>query len=212
MSVIKRALVLVLAVGTSWWFGALPAKALTNLSYTLFQSGYSEGAAVTGAFSGADLDGNGLLVHFPKNGGPEPPIAHLELTAFSMHFSGNSLSPAFDLALGDLYGFVYQIGTNGVGDDPAFDPTLNQNLTEGIGMIGANHFYSSGLGPNGIIGGYVGGQIDFNDLGDIADQALDSTDNLALVTFVPEGAGLGMMIVGGLAVDVVRRRRMWLPG
>ncbi len=206
MSAIKRALVLLLAVGISWRLGASPAQALTNLNYALFQDGFSEGASVTGSFSGADLDGNGILVHFPTDGAPFP-IEHLELSAFSMHFSGNSLSPAFDLTLDDLYGFVYEIGTSGVGDDPAFDPTVNRDLIEGIGLIGANHFYSSGLGPNGVVGGYVGGQIDFGDFGDLADMALDSSDHLALATPVPEAAGFGLLIAAGLAVDVIWRTR-----
>jgi hypothetical protein len=206
MSAINRCVGLTLSVGIFLPIAAPRVKAVTNLSYTFVQGGYSEGASVTGVFSGVDADGNGILIHFPADA-PPVPIAHLELNEFSMHFSGNSLSPAFDLTLDDLYGFVYEIGTTGVGDDPAFDPTLNANITEGIGMIGANRFYSSGLGPNQIVGGYVGGQIDFGDLGNIAAHALDSSPNLVLVTLVPEAAGTGLMIAAGLGVDVIRRRR-----
>jgi hypothetical protein len=125
-----------------------------------------------------------------------------------MHFSGNALSPAFDLTLSELFGFVYEIGTSGIGDDPAFDPTIGQNLTEGIGAIGAAHFYSSGLGPNSFIGGYVGGEIDINDAGNLEDHALDSSPNLALVSVVPEPACISLLIFAGLLfADVARANR-----
>jgi hypothetical protein len=192
-----------------------PAHAVTNnLSYTFFQDGYSEGATVTGAFTGADLDGNGLLIHFSGSppGGPTPPIEIEELTAWSMHFSGNSLSPAFDLALSDLYGFVYQIGSDGIGDDPAFDPTINQNLIEGVGAIGQFHFYTSGLGPNQMIGGFIGGQIDFPGGADFLEQnALDSSGRLLLVTQVPEPAAATVPIVALVALSLCERkmRRLW---
>ena len=181
---------------------AAPAAAVTNLSFTFRQTGYAEGAEVTGAFAGADLDGNGLLVHFPETGGP--PIAHNELTAWSMHFSGNSLAPAFDLTLEDLYGFVYQLGTAGIGDDPAHDPTIDQDLIEGIGAIGESHFYSAGLGPNSFIGAYVGGEI--TGPGEVEDHALDSTQNLALVTAVPEPAAATLLLAAGLALAAAARR------
>lgn len=207
MSITKRRFILLLILGIASWLSAAPAVAVdTNLLYTFFQDGYSEGATVSGAFSGIDLDGNGLLVHFPADGGG-PPIEHLELTSWSMHFSGNALSPAFDLTLSDLFGFVYEIGSNGIGDDPAFDPTINQDLIEGIGAIGDAHFYSSGLGPNSFIGGYVGGEIDFSDVDDLENHVLDSSPNLALVTRVPEPA-VGVLLAFGLAAaSIVRTRR-----
>ncbi len=77
-----------LAVALS--FDSRPALALDQLrSFTFSQTGYSEGATVTGAFAGIDLDGNGILVHFPEQ--EAAPINVNELHAFSMHFSGNSL-------------------------------------------------------------------------------------------------------------------------
>jgi hypothetical protein len=196
----------ILILGFSPGLGATPVMAVsTDLSYVFNQDGYSSGATVSGAFSGIDLDGNGILVHFPLRGQGEPPIEHLELTSWSMHFSGNSLSPAFDLTLSDLFGFVYEIGTSGLGDDPAFDPTINQNLIEGIGAIGAAHFYSSGLGPNSFIGGYVGGQIDFEELINLEDHALDSSPNLVVVTLVPEPSGIGLLISASLLLAQVGR-------
>jgi hypothetical protein len=197
---VSRALVASLALVMA----AAPAVAVTNLSFTFSQTGYSEGATVTGAFTGADLDGNGLLVHFPATGGP--PIAHNELTAWSMHFSGNSLSPAFDLSLDDLYGFVYQLGTAGIGDDPAYDPTIDQDLIEGVGAIGESHFYTAGLGPNSFIGAYVGGEIT-GPGEEVEDHALDSTQNLALVMLVPEPAAATLLLAAGPALAAAARRK-----
>jgi hypothetical protein len=207
MSFSPGRLIFLLCFATISCLAAAPAFALVPAvqHYSIFQDGYSEGATVTGAFAGSDLDGNGILVHFPLAGGPPaPPIQFLELTAFSMHFSGNSRSPAFDLGLADLYGFVYQLGTAGIGDDPAYDPTLNQNLTEGIGAIGPVRFYTSGLGPNGFIGGYVGGQI--TNPGNVGANALDSSQRLLLVTPVPEPTAGIMMIMAALVTGLVRRR------
>jgi hypothetical protein len=209
MNSTTRHFILVLMLTLFSWLRATPLMAVPpELSYRFFQDGYAEGATVNGAFSGVDLDGNGILVHFPLDGEGEPPIQRLELTSWSMHFSGNTLSPAFDLTSSDLFGFVYEIGTSGLGDDPAFDPTINQNLTEVIGAIGAAHFYTSGLGPNSFIGGYVGGQIDFNEVNDLEDEALDSSPNLVLVTVVPEPSFVGLLIFAGLLVNLRRKPRI----
>jgi hypothetical protein len=199
-----RSLLAAALAAAAFAYSAPPAAAFTNLSYTFEQTGYAGDATVTGAFTGADLDGNGILVHFPSNGGPTPPIAFEELTAFSMHFSGNSLAPAFDLDLNQLFGFIYELGTAGIGDDPAFDPTVNQNLTEGIGAIGPLNFFTSGLGPNGFIGGYVGGEI--TNPGSIENSALDASENLVLVSLVPEPATAAFLLPGALAFAAMRRR------
>jgi hypothetical protein len=201
----KRLAVLV-AIATAACGRPVLAVQGEQYSFTFSQTGYSESATITGAFAGADLDGNGILVHFPEEG--SPPIDHLELTAFSMHFSGNALAPAFDLTIHDLFGFVFEVDTNGIGDDPAFDPTLGQDLIEGIGAIGAAQYFTSGLGPNGMIGGFVGGQVDLNDLPDFEVLALDSSDNLVLVTRIPEPATALLCVAGlllGSLVDVRRR-------
>jgi hypothetical protein len=206
MSMTNRPLFLILALGACLGVRAPQATAVTNLAFNFSQDGYSEGATVSGSFAGVDLDNNGILVHFPLGGG-QFPVANLELTSLSMHFSGNSRSPAFDLTLNDLYGFVYQLGTPGLGDDPAFDPTINQNLTEGIGLIGAGHFYTSGLGPNNFVGGYVGGPIDLSDAGALADHALDVSDELAQVAPVPEPVSAALLLIAGVALNAVSRRR-----
>jgi hypothetical protein len=210
MSMTNRPVFLLLALAAGLGLGAPHADAVTNLTFDFRQEGYAGGAAVTGSFTGADLDGNGILVHFPTGGpgGPAFPIANSELTSLEMHYSGNSLSPAFDLALADLYGFVYQLNTPALGDDPAFDPTVNRNLIEGIGLIGAGHFYTSGLGPNGMVGGYVGGPIDLSDQNALADHALDATNQPLQVAPVPEPASAALLLVAGAATRVGRRHRV----
>jgi hypothetical protein len=207
MSMTNRTLFLLLALAAGLGVRAPHAAAVTTLAFDFHQDGYASGATVSGSFTGADLDNNGILVHFPTNGGPPLPIATSELTSLAMHFSGNSLSPAFDLTLADLYGFVYQLNTPALGDDPAFDPTVGRNLIEGIGLIGAGHFYTSGLGPNGIIGGYVGGPIDLGDQGQLADHALDTANQLIQVAPVPEPASAALLLVAGIAVNAMTRRR-----
>ena len=207
MIVIQLRRLLIFAIGAGMGSGTSIASALPNLSYDFLQEGYADGATVVGSFSGVDLDGNGLLVHFPGINGP--PIEHLELTAWSMHFSGNALAPAFDLTLDDLYGFVYEIDSSGLGDDPAFEPTLNQNLIEGIGAFDASRFYSSGLGPNGIIGGFVGGQVDFSDLGNLAELAQDVSEELVEVTPVPEPASISLLIAASSIGCFLYRRPGW---
>jgi hypothetical protein len=183
-----------------------PALAVDQLhSFTFSQTGYSEGATVTGSFAGLDLDGNGILVHFP--GQEAAPINVNELNAFSMHFSGNSRAPAFDLGLNELFGFVYQLGTSGIGDDPATDPIFG-DIQEGIGAIGANYFYTSGIGPNFVIGGYVGGELDFEDLINAEEFALDSSPNLLLVEPVPEPPTMAMLAAAALATFSRRRNRL----
>jgi hypothetical protein len=100
---------------------------------------------------------------------------------------------------------VYEIGTHSLGDDPAFDPTINENLTEGVGAIGAAHFYTSGLGPNSFIGGYVGGEIDFNQANNLEEHALDRSPNLVAVTLVPEPCVISLLIPAALLLSRVRR-------
>jgi hypothetical protein len=89
MNYATRPFILLLISGLFSWFVATPAAfAAAELSYVFTQTGYADGATVSGAFSGVDLDGNGILVHFPIGGGGGPPIQVLELTSWSMHFSG----------------------------------------------------------------------------------------------------------------------------
>ena len=104
----------------------------------------------------------------------------------------------------NLAGVSY-IDSSGIGDDPAPDPNAG-DIIEGIAAVGADFFYTSGLGPNSMIGGHVGGEIELNDLLEIAEHALDSSDLLVLVTLVPEPSTLTMLLAGILATFVHRCR------
>jgi len=175
------------------------------LSFTFLQAGFAEGAMVTGSFTGVDLDGNGILVHFPLSEGGFP-VEALELTDFSLNFSGNSLAPAFDLSLADLFGMVFEIESGDLGDDPAFDPTIDGTLIEGLGLIGTNYYYAAGQGPTSSDGGFVGVQVDGPN-GDFVGNALDSSVQLIQVTRVPEPVAGGLLIAGIVVAQMFRRRR-----
>ena len=102
---------------------------VTLIDFTFVQDGFTDGASVTGTFSGTDNDDNGQLSSFVG-----------EVTAFSMTFSGNALVPAFSLTLADLFGLVYDLDGGPLGDG------LNLDI-EGIGAEGGPALYSAGPGP-----------------------------------------------------------------
>lgn len=96
--------------------------------FTFTQAGFSDGAEVTGSFSGTDLDGNGQLSWFAG-----------EVTAFEMSFSGNGLVDAFSLDFANLFGLVFDLDGD-IGDGLDLD-------VEGIGAFSDTHFYAVGPGP-----------------------------------------------------------------
>jgi hypothetical protein len=65
------------------------------VKYNFSQSGFDEGAIVTGMFEGEDIDGDGFLVGLEDSD-------FKEVTAFNMAFSGNSIVPAVEFDLDDL--------------------------------------------------------------------------------------------------------------
>ena len=95
--------------------------------FTFSHGGFSEGAEVTGSFSGLDGNADGQLSFFDG-----------ELTAFLMSFSGNSLTATFALDFSDLFGLVYD-----------FDGDIGDGLILDVEGIGAGGFplYSVGPGP-----------------------------------------------------------------
>ena len=78
---------------------------VTLIDFTFLQDGFTDGATVTGTFSGTDNDADGQLSSFVG-----------EVTAFSMTFSGNALVPVFSLTLADLFGLVYDLNGGPLGD------------------------------------------------------------------------------------------------
>jgi hypothetical protein len=63
---------------------------LATTKYNFSQSGFDEGAILTGMFEAEDLDGDGVLTDLDGM-----------ITAFSVEFSGNSIVPAFTLGSAD---------------------------------------------------------------------------------------------------------------
>ena len=93
--------------------------------YAMSQTGFSGGGVLSGAFSGADGNGNGQLTLD-------------ELLAFDLSFSGDTLVPDLTLSRPDLASFVYQIGGAGLGDD-ASEGILNLDATflSGSAVVGS---------------------------------------------------------------------------
>ena len=82
--------------------------------FTFVQSGFTDGASVTGSFTATDLDGDGQILFFSPI---DPPFD--EVTAFAASFSGNALVPAFALDFTDLFGLVYDLDGD-IGDGFAY--------------------------------------------------------------------------------------------
>jgi hypothetical protein len=138
--------------------GALPAAASVDFStaavqvtqvapgdYAFVETGFSEGAEITGSFSGTDLNSDGQLSYFTN---PPDPSYPLEIINFSLSFSGNSLVPAFSLDFAQLDNFNYQLGST-LG---ATSAAVN-GLQEGIEAGSPNRFYIVGPGPAALCNG-----------------------------------------------------------
>ncbi|NKI34759.1 hypothetical protein HFP89_06230 [Wenzhouxiangella sp. XN79A] len=120
----KRVLLVVLFLGVASSAVAQPQ------TFEFFQTGFAEGAMVTGSFTGEDLDSNGQLSAFDS-----------EITDFQMAFSGNSIVAGFTLGFADLQGLVYDLDGGPLGDGLTLD-------VEGIGAGGNDGFsYAAGPGP-----------------------------------------------------------------
>jgi hypothetical protein len=151
-----------------------PAAAVT-LKFS--QNGFNGGGTISGTFTGADLDANGQLSSFAG-----------EITAYSATFSGNSFVPAFTHTFADLIGLVFDLGQdallgNGTGGD-----------VEGVSSLNAQFQYSSGVGPTGVVGGFVE---------NVVTGINSATSNAAFV--VPEPAVIWLMTMGLFGVALTRR-------
>jgi hypothetical protein len=113
--------------------------------FTFVQSGFTDGASVTGSFTATDLDGDGQILFFSPI---DPPFD--EVTAFAASFSGNALVPAFALDFTDLFGLVYDLDGD-IGDGFT-------GVIEGVGAVDANRFWVAGPGPLGLLGPCDGSQ------------------------------------------------------
>lgn len=101
-------------------------------TYTFCQEGFSEGAFISGSFTGADSNSDGQL-------------ADDEVTDLAFTFSGNSTVGPLSFTFADLDGFIYDLDGGPLGDGTT-------GGVEGITAYGAAGVYAAGPGPFSICG------------------------------------------------------------
>jgi hypothetical protein len=102
------------------------------VKYNFSQSGFDDGAIVTGMFAGEDLNGDGFLVGNEGVGGFN------EVTDFNMEFSGNSIISAFTLGLDDLVLLAYDVtGDSLLGSEGGVEiiDVMRSNASEDLSFI-----------------------------------------------------------------------------
>ena len=164
--------------------------AVTQVSpgnFSFSESGFSDGAAITGTFSGTDIDSNGQISLQFGN----------ELTAFTMSFSGNAKVAAFSADLSDLLGFVYTLNGGALGDHSA-NPSQGTH-SDGIFVIAAH-------GGNWTVGP---GPLNFCSGTNACGQVSGGTGALSGGVTVPEPAAWVLMTLGvaGLGASLRTLRR-----
>ncbi|MEO0437715.1 MAG: hypothetical protein AAF098_12495 [Pseudomonadota bacterium] len=120
-------------VGVASMMLAESASAQPTQTFCFFQGGFSEGAFVTGTFSGVDSQ--------DLAGNPAPSDGFLlqgELTDFSASFSGNSLVPAISFVLSDLAGFLYEADGGTLGEQSSSE-------AEGIRASSGGTIFETGI-------------------------------------------------------------------
>jgi hypothetical protein len=122
----------------------LSASSANAALYTFSQTGFDEGASISGSFQGIDLDHDGILKGGMLNG------AIQEISAFTLSFSGNSIVSAFTHTLADLTVLNYRL--------PGANTTLGESNPEGIAtrwFDTTGFLYVSGVAANGQQGGGI---------------------------------------------------------
>jgi hypothetical protein len=141
------------------------------LTWSISQSGYAEGATISGSFTGVDINLDNQIASFSG-----------EVTALTITFSGNSFVAPWTLGRNELVGLVYDVGTPFLGDGPG---GFIEGLSAfGFGTLGFGQI-ESGLGPTGVIGGTVGDVSGF-----------DTTPSAIAVTLVPEPSSALLIAIG----------------
>jgi hypothetical protein len=117
-----------LVLGVCLELNAQPASE----TYTFCQEGFSEGAFVSGSFTGSDSNTDGQLVFD-------------EVTDLTVNFSGNSTVGPLSFSFADFVGLVYDLDGGPLGDGTT-------GAVEGIAANSAAGSYSAGPGPESVCG------------------------------------------------------------
>lgn len=158
-------------------------------TFTITQTGFAEGAVVSGYFVGHDDNGDGWLLPY-------------EMSDFSLSFSGNSIVGAFTHSMANrgASGITYQLGTE----------TILKYPYGGFSTVG-------GLGDNEsadtIRYAMWEWQAEFYP-GAVTDEhrlVTTYTENLMQISAVPEHGSLTLMAAGLAALGFVARRRGLRP-
>jgi hypothetical protein len=178
----RRPLPLFAATAAIALAGALMAPLAEAATYQFSQTGFTGGGAITGSFTGNDLDGDGWLYGY-------------EITAFSLAFSGNADVPAFSHAKSSLGGIGYRIGENVIGGHP------ESYLTTSRTQNGHHIVYDAFGWPEFTIPGRI--------TDDTTGKVLTTAESILVtgVGVVPEPAGWALMLGGLGAVGSLARRR-----
>ena len=156
----------------------LPVNAAT---YNFSQDGFTGGGLIAGTFDAIDLDMNGQISFFDG-----------EVTKFDLSFSGNSIVGTFTFTFNDLYGLVYDLNSEYLGDGITGD-------NEGILSYSDSYEYASGLGALPELGG--GGRVT-----DITEKKESNTEELIAVSSVPIPATFWILGSGLLGLAGFRRK------
>lgn len=175
--------------------GACCNHAAHGASYTFQQMGYQDSGVLHGAFTGDDLDGDGVLSSFAD-----------EVSAFTLTFNGNGIVPGFSHGDSDLYGLVFRLGDQVLGNDGfagAVDAEgmasnwMADELAPDLPSM-SGFAFASGVGP----------------LGEVRSEITDWNTGARLISYepitvstVPEPNGVILASLGMLGLILVRRRK-----
>lgn len=165
------------------------------ISFNFSQGGFSEGATVSGSFSGSDSDLDGYLTYDLFGG-----LA--EVTDFSLSFSGNSLVGAFSMGLPDLQALSFKLG----GDDIIGNDFMLAAPFAAEGIVAVNSLYSITVGD---LISYTGGPIIEDAVSyDLLDES--SSNPIAMEATVAErvpDTGSSAVLLGGALFGLIALRR-----